>query len=105
MNERRTVRIDPLFFDRLDQQLAAHRGPNGEPSAGDFLLVELPLIAEAFATTFERMPAPIAERPDYRSHLSSGQLVPRILVTGYLEPDDNMIVLIDVNLDMQADWQ
>ena len=55
MSERRSVRVDPFFFDLLDQQLREERGPNGEPSAGDFLLVDLPLIAEVFATQFETL--------------------------------------------------
>jgi len=39
---RRTVRIDQQFFTELDAQLGEARGPNGEPSASDFLLIELP---------------------------------------------------------------
>ena len=57
MSERRLVRVDQAFFDSLDQQLGSERGPNGEPSVGDFILVDLPPIAEVFATRFEFLAA------------------------------------------------
>jgi hypothetical protein len=52
---RRTVRVDQQFFTELDAQLDESRGPNGEPSASDFLLIELPTIAEAFAARFDEL--------------------------------------------------
>jgi hypothetical protein len=33
---RRTVRATIGFFEDLDRQLGAERGPNGEPSTNDF---------------------------------------------------------------------
>jgi len=104
MSGRRIVRVDPAFFDQLDLQLGEERGPNGEPSSGDFLLVDLPLIAEAFATQFDTLATPISGRPDYRSHLTSGMLVPRVLVTGQLGKDD-VITLMSVSIDDQATWE
>ena len=50
---RRTVRVDQQFFTELDAQLGETRGPNGEPSASDFLLIELPTIAETFGERFD----------------------------------------------------
>ena len=46
---------------------------------------------------------PIADRPDYRSVLSIGTLVPRVLVTGVLEAD-GAVNLISVRIDMEARW-
>ena len=101
--QRRPVKVDERFLELLDAQLGSERGPNGEPSATDFLLVELPPIAERFATTFHELMTPIADRPDYRSVLSIGTLVPRVLVTGVLEAD-GAVNLISVRIDMEARW-
>lgn len=100
---RRTVRVDPGFFNELDLQLSEERGPNGEPSAGDFLLVDLPLIAEVFSTRFESLMQPIDGRPDYRSHLTSGLLVPRVLITAHLGADE-VVTLMNIDIDMSGDW-
>jgi hypothetical protein len=62
---RRTVRVDPQFFTELDAQLGEARGPNGEPSASDFLLIELPTIADAFAERFDELLRLYPERDDY----------------------------------------
>jgi hypothetical protein len=56
---RRTVRVDIQFFTELDAQLGETRGPNGEPSATDFLLIDLPTIADAFAERFDEFPRSI----------------------------------------------
>jgi hypothetical protein len=52
---RRTVRVDQQFFTELDAQLGETRGPNGEPSASDFLLIELPTIADTFGERFDEL--------------------------------------------------
>ncbi len=52
---RRTVRVDQQFLAELDVQLGEPRGPNGEPSASDFLLIELPTIAEMFGERFDEL--------------------------------------------------
>ena len=103
VSERRLVRVGEVFFDALDEQLRPERGPNGEPSVGDFILVDLPPIAEVFATSFDLLPAPFAQRPDYRTYMMSGLLVPRALVTGHLGKD-GAITLMDVALDLDASW-
>ena len=46
---RRSVRVDAQFFAELDAQLRELRGPGGEPSASDFLVIDLPTISDAFA--------------------------------------------------------
>ena len=54
--DRRVVRVSTAFFDRLDGQLEADRGSAGEPSATDFLVIDLPPIVDRFATDFEALP-------------------------------------------------
>ena len=103
MTGRRTVRVDPSFFDQLDAQLSEQRGPNGEPSAGDFLLVDLPLIAEEFAANFDRLIILDAEHPEFRSLVTTGLLVPGVLVTGVLRPDE-VVSLISVRIDSGLSW-
>jgi len=44
MTDRREVRVAESFFEDLDLQLGGERGPNGEPSATDFLVVDLPAV-------------------------------------------------------------
>ncbi len=104
VSDRRLVRVDQAFFDALDEQLRPERGPNGEPSVGDFILVDLPPIAEVFATRFESLPAPFSQRTDYRTYLMNGLLVPRALVTGHLG-EGGAITLMDVSLDLDAGWE
>jgi len=104
VTERRSVRVDRAFFDLLDTQLGEERGPNGEPSAGDFLLVDLPLIAEAFATKFESLGMPEPEHPEFRSLVMSALLVPSVLVTGVLGADD-VVTLLSVRIDLDLPWE
>lgn len=47
---RRPVRVTSIVFDSIDESLRPERGPHGEPSAADFVTVELPAIVERFAT-------------------------------------------------------
>lgn len=68
---RRVVRASPAFFDQLDTQLGAERGPHGEPSATDFLVVEVPAIVEAFAARFDELPEAVEGVPDARKAGSS----------------------------------
>ena len=46
MNGRREIRVAESFFDELDSQLGSERGPNGEPSATDFIVMDLPRIVD-----------------------------------------------------------
>ncbi len=52
---RREVRVADSFFARLDHQLRPERGPNGEASATDFIVIDLPTIVEEFATSFDEL--------------------------------------------------
>gem|GEM_PF-6043896 len=42
MTEWREVRVTATLLEELDRQLGSERGPNGEPSATDFLVMDLP---------------------------------------------------------------
>lgn len=57
-----SVRVDPHFFSELDPQLGETRGPDGERSVSDSLLVELPTLSAVFSERFDDLPAvyPIA---------------------------------------------
>ena len=56
MTSRRTVRVDQAFFDDLDRQLGGDRGPNGEPSGTDFIVIDLPTVVDEFAENFDTLP-------------------------------------------------
>ncbi len=96
---RRTVRVDAQFFSDLDAQLRDTRGPNGEPSASDFLLLDLPTIAEVFAESFDSLPAMFDGRADYRYLVTTGSLVAAAVVVGQLVTDGT-IVLVGVDIDL-----
>jgi hypothetical protein len=85
--QRRSVRIAPEFFDDLDRQLRAERGPNGEPSVQDFQVHELLAVVEQFATDFDQLAELIPGRTDYRILIAAGLLVPRFSVVGQLAVD------------------
>jgi len=53
--DRRVVRVSPAFFDQLDELLGDERSLAGEPSAADFVVIELPVVVERFATDFESL--------------------------------------------------
>jgi hypothetical protein len=80
---RRAVRAGPAFFEQLDTQLGAERGPHGEPSATDFLVVEVPAIVETFATRFEDLPEAVEGVPDARMVIGTGKLVRAFAVMGF----------------------
>jgi hypothetical protein len=96
---RRPVRVDPQFFAELDEQLGETRGPHGEPSASDFLLIDLPSIADTFAEQFEQLPTMYREREDYRFLVTTGRLVAAAVVVGQLVADGS-IVLFSVEIDL-----
>ena len=103
MSTRRPVRVDDRFLELLDSQLGSERHQSGGPSTTDFLLVELPPITELFASNFDRLTMPIPGRPAYRSVLTVGTYIPRILVTGHLGQGGS-VSLLSVLLDLDAAW-
>lgn len=98
---RRTVRVDQQFFTELDAQLGETRGPNGEPSASDFLLIELPTIAETFGERFDELLRLYPERDDYRYLVAGGRLVYAVVVIGQLI-DDDTISLFGIEIDLHG---
>lgn len=101
---RRTVRTSQAFFDQLDEQLGTSRGPNGEPSATDFLVVELPAIVEAFATRFDEPPVSTSCPKPSRACRTPGwrsALVRAFAVYGLSMADDS-VELIGVEIDLAS---
>jgi len=98
LSNRRPVRVDSQFFTELDAQLGESRGPSGEPSASDFLLLDLPSIADAFAERFDQLPAMYPDREDYRYLVTTGRLVAAAVVVGQLVADGS-IVLFAIDID------
>ena len=99
MTGRRQVRVDPQFFADLEAQLGDTRGPNGEPSSTDFLLLDLPSIADVFAESFEELPAMYAGREDYRYLVTTGTLVAAAVVIGQVVADES-IVLFGIEIEL-----
>ena len=102
MTERRLVRVTDGFFEDLDRQLGAERGPNGEPSAGDFQTIELLRVVDRFAERFDDLPELIPGRSDYRVLLTSGVLARSLNVVGQLAPDE-AVELISIDVDLTWD--
>jgi hypothetical protein len=96
---RRIVRVTDAFFEQLDAQLGADRGPQGEPSATDFLVLELPPIVERIASGFDDLPEVVVGLPAARVLIAAGILVRGVAVYGLLVTDDT-IDLIGVELDL-----
>ncbi len=90
---RRQVRVTPPFFDRLDELLPSERGPDGTPSATDFLLHDLPAIIDLLADDFMRHTSPVAEDPEIRVLIAAGPLVPYVAVYAVLAADDAVEVI------------
>jgi hypothetical protein len=99
VNDRREVRALASFFEDLDRQLPAERGPAGEPSTIDFQAVELMEIVERFATGFDSIQRLFEGRDDYRVLVKAGLLVRGIEVIGVLAAD-GAIELIGLELDL-----
>jgi hypothetical protein len=95
---RRQVRVTSGFFDQLDELFGRERGPNGEPSATDFIAFELPAIIDGFAERFDSLPEAVLGLPAARMFITSGVLVPIVVVFGLLA-DDGVIDLIGVSID------
>lgn len=96
---RRIVRVDPQFFAELDAQLGESRGATGQPSASDFLVIDLPTISDAFAENFDSFPAMYQDREDYRYLVVTGMLVYAAVVIGQLV-DDTSIVLFGIEIEL-----
>ena len=103
LTDRRVVRVDPQFFAELDAQLGEERGPHGRASSSDFLLIDLPPIAEEFAENFEALPTMYVDRTDYRYLVSTGRLIAAALIVGQLM-HDGTIALVSIEIDIEIDF-
>ena len=96
--DRRVVRVSPAFFEQLDEQLGSVRGDAGQPSATDFLVIDLPAIVERFATDFEGLPEFVEGVGVARVLVATGRLVRAVAVYGLLVADDS-VELIGIEFD------
>lgn len=83
----------------LDEQLRPSRGPNGEPSATDFLVVDLPEIVEIFAAGFDGLALVTPEVASARVYVNAGSMVSIVAIYG-LELIDGSVELIGVEIDL-----
>lgn len=96
--ERRTVRVSPAAFDQLDSQLPQDRGPLGEASIGDFIVLELPAVVERFASGFDGLPEIIEGTPGARMLIAQGLLVRAYVVYGVVL-DDDTVEIVGISID------
>jgi hypothetical protein len=96
--ERRTVRVSPAAFDQLDDQLGQERGPVGQPSVGDFIVLGLPAVVERFATAFDGLPEIIEGTPSGRMLIAPGLLVRAYVAYGILL-DDDVVEIVGISID------
>ena len=95
---RRQVRVTAGFFDQLDAQLPAERGPQGEPSVTDFIAVVLPTIIDRFAEQFDDLPELVVGVAATRMFVGPGVLVRAIAVYGLLS-DDDVVDLVGIAIN------
>ena len=100
---RRTVRATQRFFEDLDRQLPSERGPDGQPSANDFQVLDLLRVIEQFAVAWDELPELIPGTPRYRFLMASGNVVARFAVIGQLAPDD-AVELVQLDIDTGPSW-
>ena len=82
MTYRRIVKTTAAFENDLDRQLPEERTPAGNPSRLDFLLYELPLIIDVYATDFDHLPTIVGAPNNVRSLIGRGGLVQLYFVAG-----------------------
>ena len=98
MNGRREIRVAESFFEELDAQLGSERGPNGEPSATDFIVMDLPRIVDEFAQRFDELPEAVGGVSAVRMLVGVGALAAAYVVHG-AETTTGTVELIGVEFD------
>ena len=98
MTARREVRVTDDFFQDLDRQLSAERGPNGEPSATDFLVMDLPAVVEKFALGFEGLAEAVTGMSAARMVIGTSALLRAYVVYG-VELSDGAVELVGIEID------
>lgn len=99
MTVRREVRVTDEFFDDLDRQLGGERGPNGEPSTADFLVLEMPAIVDRFALAFDGLPPAYPGESAARVAVGTGILVKALAVYGF-QLADGSIELVGLDIEV-----
>lgn len=82
----------------LDRRLRPDRGPNGEPSATDFLVIDLPEIVAAIAVGFDDLPEVVEGLPSARVYIGAGALVSGVAVYAVAVADE-VVELIGIEID------
>ncbi len=99
MSDRREVRVAESFFEELDAQLGAERGPRGEPSATDFVVIDLPRIVDEFARRFDDLPVAVEGVEAVRMLIGVGALAKAFVVHG-VQTAPGVVELVGVELDL-----
>jgi len=94
------VRLADAFFEELEAQLDLERGPAGEPSVTDFLVIDLPAIVERFASGFDTLPEAIRGVSSVRMFIGTATLVPAFVVHG-VEVGDGIVELVGIELQVR----
>ncbi len=92
------VVVADTVFNTIDEQLPQERGPNGEPSAADFIGTDLTRIVEEFAERWDDLPPRFDGLENIRVLISAGRLVNAYVVVGLYLPD-HTIELVEIGLD------
>jgi hypothetical protein len=96
---RRTVRYTPAFFDQLDHQLPPERGPDGQPSAHDFLVTDLPRVTHILELAFDDLPSGHPDFPTVRVAIDYGIVVRAFVVSAVESADSHVIEAIGIAID------
>jgi hypothetical protein len=94
----RVVRVSPVFFDFLDDQLGPQRSAS-RPTSTDFLVQDLPNVIEHLARDFETCTVPVRNSQEVRAYINAGVLV-RGLAIYVIENPDGSLDLVDIELDL-----
>lgn len=95
---RREVRVSEQFFRRLDELLPGERSQEGDPSATDFLLHDLPNVIDALADDFHGVTLPSGDDQMSRVLVARGLLVDAFVIYVVLDWADAVeIFYIDID--------
>jgi hypothetical protein len=97
----RPVRILDSFYEHVFRGLPLGRGPNGEPSAYDFLDLDLPAIITHFTEHHDTLPRYLADHPGYKMLIGSGLTVYAYVAVSQLAPDGTVEL---IQIDIDPDW-
>jgi hypothetical protein len=96
----RAVRFHETFFDDLDDLLPPVGSADGEPSATDFLLHELPRLRDLLADDYESNTLEIDGWDDLRIPVQSGILVRNVAL--YVAATQAEVLVLSVEIELFA---